>query len=128
MAENSTPSPASKPGPKPSNPLAKFPSNVRSAHERFLTTGDVDALDTVVLAVVRDYQPAQLRGDPAVVLPDSARMIDDLGFDSLALAEIVFFFEDLYRVSITNEELMRISSVGELRVFIRSKVDSAKSS
>ncbi len=127
MAENLTPASTSKPAPKSANALAKFSAAVRAAHERFLATGDVDALDVVVVAVVRDHQPAHLRADEAAGLPDSARLIGDLGFDSLALAEIVFFFEDLYRVSITNDELMSIGTVGELRIFIRAKVDSTRS-
>jgi acyl carrier protein len=55
-------------------------------------------------------------------------LIGDLGFDSLALAEIVFFIEDLYQVSVSNEELMRITTVGELRGFIRIKVASSGAS
>ena len=104
------------------SPLARFPQSVRDEHARFLATGDAGALDTVVLAVMRRFQskPAEL--------PDSARLIGDLGFDSLTLAEIVFFLEDLYRVSITNEELMAITTVGELRAFIRAKVAATPSS
>ena len=103
------------------NPLARFPQSVRDEHARFLSSGDVAALDTVVLAVVRRFQskPAEL--------PDSARLIGDLGFDSLTLAEIVFFLEDLYQVSITNEELMSITTIGELRAFIRVKVAATRS-
>lgn len=127
MAEHSKPSSAPSSGPKSTSPLAKFPESVRAAHERFLATGDAAALDTVVLAVVRDYQPVSARTGDSAPFPDSARLIGDLGFDSLALAEIVFFFEDLYRVSITNQELMSISSVGELRNFIRAKIDTTRS-
>ena len=111
------------------NPLAKFSADVRDAHARFLATGDVDALDTVVLAVVLDHQPksAPSAGLSPIATPDdSARLIAELGFDSLALAEIVFFFEDLYGVAITNEELLRISTIGELRAFVRAKVAAAR--
>lgn len=104
------------------DPLARFPQSVRDEHARFLSTGDASALDTVVLAVVRRFQSKPLD------LPDSARLIGDLGFDSLTLAEIVFFLEDLYQVSISNEELMRITTIGELRAFIRVKVAATRSS
>ncbi|MET0262746.1 MAG: acyl carrier protein [Rariglobus sp.] len=127
-----SPTPASTPAaPKPAapaNPLAKFPSAVRDAHKHFLATGDVEALDTVVLAVVRDHQPSHLRATSPAVFPDEASLMGDLGFDSLALAEIVFFFEDLYKISITNDELMNISTVGKLREFVRSKVATAVAS
>lgn len=108
------------------NPLAKFPPGVRAAHQRFLETGDVEALDLVVLAVVRDHQPKHLRAPEGTPFPDSARLIADLGFDSLALAEIVFFFEDLYQISIAQQELLAVSTVGELRAFIRTKLTQTR--
>jgi acyl carrier protein len=111
------------------NPLAKFPADVRYAHAHFLATGDVAALDAVVLAVVLDHQPgsAPSEGLASTAIPaDSAQLIADLGFDSLALAEIVFFFEDLYGVTITNDELVRITTIGELRAFVRAKVAAAR--
>jgi len=107
------------------NPLAKFPASIRAAHERFLATKDAADLDTVVLAIVLDHQPGHARGSGEITAPDTARLMADLGFDSLALAEIVFFLEDLYKVTITNDELMKITTVGELRAFVRSKVTSA---
>jgi acyl carrier protein len=122
MAPDNIPSVPPKPAPKKSGPLDKFPSSVRDAHARFLATGDIDALDTVVLAIVRDHQPAEARATTSATPPDTALLIGDLGFDSLALAEIVFFIEELYQVSVSNEELMRITTVGELRAFIRAKV------
>lgn len=122
---NSAPTPPRPATPPKSNPLAKFPSEVRSAHAHFLATGDVNSLDTVVLAVVLDHQPSIARKPEAGPPADSARLIDDLGFDSLALAEIVFFLEDLYKLTITNEELKNVSTMGEIRAFVRAKVAEA---
>lgn len=123
MALDTTPPVPSKP--KKSSPLDKFPATVRDAHARFLASGDAADLDFVVLAILRDHQPTEARATTPFELPDSAKLIGDLGFDSLALAEIVFFIEDLYRVSITNEELLRITTVGELRAFVRTKIAAA---
>ena len=50
------------------------------------------------------------------------RMIEDLGFDSLAVAETVFFFEDLFQVTIKNEEIMALRSVGELGDFVARRL------
>ncbi|CAM2806312.1 acyl carrier protein [Rariglobus hedericola] len=123
MSDDST-TPPSAPAPKPvkRSPLEKFSLSVRDAHTRFMTTGDVEALDLVVLAIVHDHQPMQVRAASPADLSNSAKLIGDLGFDSLALAEIVFFIEDLYQVSVSNEEIMAITTVGELRDFVRVKV------
>lgn len=132
MAEaNPTFPPAAAPSSVPANanrtppsPLAKFPPEVCAAHERFMATGDLDALSVVVLAVFRDFQPARMRAIAGIEFPDSARLIEDLGFDSLGLAEIVFFIEDLYKISISNEEITAVVTVGQLKAFVLAKVGS----
>lgn len=106
------------------DPLASFPPSVRDAQARWLATRDLAALDSVVLAVVAYHRPGRAQPPPGEAdrLPDSASLVADLGYDSLALAEIVFFFEDLYRVTISNEDLKTIATVADLRSFVRAKV------
>ncbi len=105
------------------SPLASFPASVRDAHARWLADRDPAALDTVVLGVVIYHSPRrdELSVAPET-LPDSAHLLADLGYDSLALAEVVFFFEDLYRVTISNEDLKRLLTVADLRAYVRAKV------
>ncbi|HZL45409.1 MAG TPA: acyl carrier protein [Opitutaceae bacterium] len=98
--------------------LQRFPLEVRDAYRCFCSTGDVAALHLVVLAVVRDYMPRP--GEAA--LTDEMRLIEDLGYDSLAVAETVFFLEDLLQVRIENKELIQVRTVGELRGFVTRKV------
>ena len=88
MSQDSTLPVSPKPKSQKSGPLDKFPAEVREAHARFLANGDVDSLDTVVLAVVRDHQPAHARTPEFLKLADSDKLMGSLGFDSLALAEI----------------------------------------
>ena len=76
--------------------LRHFPREVGEAFERLRTTGDAAALEMVIHAVVRDHIPAQPRAAAAALTPSTA-LIDDLGFDSMAISELVFFFEDLFR-------------------------------
>ncbi|MGC4075191.1 MAG: acyl carrier protein [Nibricoccus sp.] len=104
------------------DPLAKFPAEVRDAYARYKATGDVDAIDIVVLAGIRDFIPRHIAPPANQPLAESARLMADLGYDSLAIAETVFFFEDLFDVKISNKEIMQISTVGELRTFVRTKL------
>jgi acyl carrier protein len=106
-------------------PLARFPADVRDAFARFLAVGDVDALDIVLFAVVRDFLPKK---NPAATgpLPGDARLIEDLGYDSLAVAEVVFFMEDLFQIKISNTEIEQVRTIGELRAFVLQKFAAAR--
>jgi acyl carrier protein len=111
-----TPTPASLP--EAAETLLKhFPEDVRTAYVRLRETGDPVAADTLVLAIVADHMPGE-----GIELTDAASLVDDLGFDSVAIAEMVFFIEDLLQVSVTNAEILRVRTVGELRAFVRTKL------
>ncbi|MEO7600031.1 MAG: acyl carrier protein [Opitutus sp.] len=100
--------------------LEHFPEPVQQAFSRFQAARAPEDADNVVVAVVIDHMPRTHRGDPT--LPDANRLIEDLGFDSIAITEMVFFLEDLFHVRITNEEILRVRTVGDLRAFIREKL------
>lgn len=119
----SSPSPSSESGaPDAAITLVNhFPADVRQAFARFRKNRASDDADIVVLAVVIDHQPNKaLRS--AGPLVDSSRLVEDLGFDSIAITEMVFFLEDLFAVRIGNDEILRVRTVGDLRAFIREKL------
>jgi acyl carrier protein len=97
--------------------LRHFPEDVRAAYVRLQEVGDPAAADTLVLAIVEDHMPHR-----GAELVDSASLVADLGFDSVAIAEMVFFIEDLLQVNVTNAEILRVRTVGELRGFVRLKL------
>jgi acyl carrier protein len=101
-----------------------FPAEVRDAFSRFRTLRQPADADQVVLAVVLDHVPDKSRR-AALTLVDEQRLIEDLGFDSIAITEMVFFLEDLFQVRIANEEILRVRTVGDLRAFIREKLTVA---
>jgi acyl carrier protein len=97
--------------------LRHFPDDVRGAYVRLRETGDPVAADTLVLAIVEDHMPK-----PGGELLDTASLMAELGFDSVAITEMVFFIEDLLQVSVSNDEILRVRTVGELRAFVRAKL------
>jgi acyl carrier protein len=114
------PSPQSTPD--PSAKLDHFPPEIRDAYARFRATGDLAALQTVVLAAVRDHMPKPT-DQP---MTDDLRLMEDLGYDSLAVAETVFFIEDLFQVRVETAEIMEIKTVGALKEFVAKKTGAQK--
>ena len=103
-----------------------FPAEVRDAFARFRTHRSSSDADVVVLAVVLDHQPAVTKLSSRARPADSSRLVEDLGFDSIAITEMVFFLEDLFHVRIANDEILRVRTVGDLRAFIREKLAATK--
>ena len=75
----------------------------------------------MLFAILEDFIP-RTPARPLAELPGGTRLIDDLGFDSLAITEVVFFAEDLFGISITNQEIIQVRTLEDLRGFIRRKV------
>lgn len=97
--------------------LRHFPAEVHAAYARLRDTGDPVAADTLVLAIVADHLPQK-----GLALTDAQELIADLGFDSVAISEVVFFLEDLLQVRVTNAEILRVRTIGDLRAFVRAKL------
>jgi acyl carrier protein len=103
--------------------LRRLPAGARAAFERFLANGDPAALDPVLLAILEDFAP-HTPDRPRAKPTGDTRLIEDLGFDSLALTEVVFFAEDLFGVTISNAEIIQVRTLDDLRGFICRKVAS----
>jgi acyl carrier protein len=105
--------------------LAKFSPEVKAAYARYVSDADPAAVQTIVLAALADFMPK--RTLEVVTTPsDEQRLIEDLGYDSLAVAETVFFLEDLFNVKIGNRDLLDLRTVGELRNFVVVKLTESK--
>ncbi len=102
--------------------LARFPADIREAHRRFREQRDRSAAAVIVLAALQHYQSSGRAGAPVTV---TDRLIEDLGYDSLAVAELVFLLEDLFSVTVTNSEISELRTVGEVSRFIDRKLASA---
>jgi acyl carrier protein len=101
--------------------LRHLPADARAAFRRFQAEGNAADLDVVIFAILEDFIPK--KSDRALAgLPGDTPLMDGLGFDSLAITEIVFFAEDLFGISIANEEIIKVRTIDDLRLFIRRKV------
>lgn len=96
------------------------PSTFEAAIQ-FRKTGNPEHLPAVVIGVVERFVEPDLR----VKLKDAdddLRLIEDLGIDSLTMMEIVILVEDVLQMSINNDELRNLRTVGDVKTFIDCKV------
>jgi acyl carrier protein len=69
-----------------------------------------------VLSILRD----DLNVDPSRVTPD-ARLVDDVGLDSVAFAVSMVAIEERLGVALSEEELLSCDTVGDLQAAIAAK-------
>ncbi len=73
-----------------------------------------------MLERVKEIIAEQLNLDAAEITEDSS-FKDDLGADSLDLFELVMAFEEEYEIEIPSEDLEKITTVGAVVEYMKSK-------
>ena len=91
------------------------------AAAQFRKTGNIEHLPDIVLGIIERYVEPDLRAKLKDA-DDDLRIIEDLGIDSLTMMEIVILVEDVLQMTINNEELRHLRSVGDVKIFIECKV------
>lgn len=107
----------------PHPPEANLPPEGREAFAAFRRGRSAATLRDLVIASIREFSsnPAAVEGTPA----GTSRLIEDLALDSLAVTELLFRFEDLFEVRITNEEVMKLKTLDDLVAFLAKRLNVA---
>ena len=90
---------------------------------RFRETGDVTEVPTVVYGIIERHLSAE-DAPRLAEANDDTRLAEDLGIDSLTLLEIVLSIEETLGISIDNEELRDIRTLGAVKSFLARKVSN----
>lgn len=96
------------------------PSTFEAAVQ-FRKTGNPEHMPAVVIGVIERFVEPDLRAKLKDA-DDDLRLIEDLGIDSLTMMEIVILVEDVLQLSINNDELRNLRTVGDVKVFIDCKI------
>jgi len=100
--------------------LKRCPVGTYEAALRFRKDKDISQVETIVLGIIdRHLEPEQRE-----ILADSddtLRMYEDLGMDSLTMLEVVMLVEQTLEVSIDNEELRDLRTIGDVKVYLNAK-------
>jgi 3-hydroxyacyl-[acyl-carrier-protein] dehydratase len=78
-------------------------------------------MPAVVIGVIERFVEPDLRSKLKDA-DDDLRLIEDLGIDSLTMMEIVILVEDVLQLSINNDELRNLRTVGDVKTFIDCKI------
>jgi 3-hydroxyacyl-[acyl-carrier-protein] dehydratase len=96
------------------------PSTFEAAVQ-FRKTGNADHVPAVVIGVIERFVEPDLRAKLKDA-DDDLRLIEDLGIDSLTMMEIVILVEEVLQLSINNDELRNLRTVGDVKTFIDCKI------
>ena len=77
-------------------------------------------LSLVVLGIMERFVERELRTTLSVAT-DSLRLREDLGLDSLTMMEIVMIAEEVLPITVSNEELTKLRTLGDVQAFILAK-------
>lgn len=91
------------------------------AAAQFRKTGNTEHLPAIVLGIIERFVEPDLR-TKLKDADDDLRIIEDLGIDSLTMMEIVILVEDVLQMTINNDELRHLRTVGDVKIFIGCKV------
>ena len=103
--------------------LKRCPASAYQAARQFRKTGDTRHLPAIVFGIIERFVESDLRSrltNP----PGNLRLIEDLGIDSLTMMEIVMLVEDVLAITIKNEELRELRTLGEIQQFIERKLSN----
>jgi acyl carrier protein len=101
--------------------LKRCPPETYAAAARFRATGNFSELPIIIRGVIARF----LENDRRALLQNptpSLRLVEDLGVDSLTMMEIVMLAEEALPISISNEELRHLRTLGDVEQFIASKL------
>jgi 3-hydroxyacyl-[acyl-carrier-protein] dehydratase len=96
------------------------PSTFEAAVQ-YRKTGNAEHVPAVVIGVIERFVEPDLR-TKLKDADDDLRLIEDLGIDSLTMMEIVILVEEVLQMSINNDELRNLRTVGDVKTFIDCKV------
>jgi len=101
-----------------SETIQDLPEELREVLCRFAETQSDADLTELIVAVLKDLG-TEMDG---FEMTDDTNFIVDLGLDSLAITEFIFFFEDVFEFRITNEDLAQMKTLGVLKTYLRQKL------
>ena len=81
---------------------------------------DAPVIADRIITALADY----LKRDKKSIQPDQA-LREDLGLDSMSTIELVYQIEEVFDLEVPNEDLMKLTTVGNVIDYVDSRVNPA---
>lgn len=104
--------------------LRGFPQEALEGARALISASEPSDFERCLFGILTFYLPAGISAPETMPAPES-RLKEDLGLDSLALAEAMFKIEELFEIRIENSELAEIQTLGDARRMLLSKLNAA---
>lgn len=101
--------------------LKRCSPDTLAAAIKFRESKDIQEIEPIVLGIIdRHLEPEQR--EVFKNADDGTRLYEDLGLDSLTMLEIIMLVEQTLEISIDNEELRDLRTIGDVKEFLDAKV------
>ena len=101
--------------------LSAYPEALSASVMQFRKTPSIDTAATIVTEILRYHQSDNFDALYAEK-GEQLRLFDDLGMDSLTMTEIAFEAEDFLDISISNEDMLEIKTVQDLKAYVTRSI------
>lgn len=88
---------------------------------KFRQTHDATQIPAIVVGVIERFVERDLRAKLQHD-PEPLRLREDLAMDSLTMMEVVMLAEEVLHISVSNDELTHLRTIGDVQRFIAGKV------
>lgn len=97
--------------------LSAYPEKLRALVMSYHQNPENNIKGEIVTEILKYHNPDEYeslyasRGDALI-------LVDDMGMDSLTMAEIAFEAEDFLDITISNEDMLSIKTLGDLKSYV----------
>ena len=86
----------------------------------FRRDGDTSQIPTVIMGILERVMEPEERSKLAEAT-DETKINEDLGIDSLTMVEVIMMVEESLGITVENDELRELSTIGDVKAFIAKK-------
>lgn len=103
--------------------LRGYPNATVTAARGLRDSSSAQDIESFLLSLLAFFLPAGTT-PPTEEVSSDLLLRDELGLDSLALAEAMFKIEDLFAVRVENEELAQLQTLADARILLTEKLST----